>query len=137
MRRIEHRGQVRSVARGVVRVAIVASGACQSCRAKELCGMGESQEKIFDIPCADAEHYRVGEQVILSEERTVALRAVLIAYVGALVVLLLALVGALALGLSEGLSVLVTLAAIGAYYGVIHALRAKIEQKIYFRITKD
>ncbi len=125
------------VAAGVVRVAIVASGACHACRAKELCGMGESQQKIIEVRTPEAAHYAVGEQVVVSEEQRVAFRALMIGYIGAFVVLIAALVVTLALGLSEGVAATVSLVAVLLYYAGVYACRKKIEQKIYFTITKN
>ena len=137
MKKITHSGEVRRVAPGHVQVAIVASGACHTCRARELCGMSESREKLIDVCTSEAEQYRVGERVVVSEEQAMAVRAVLIAYVGAFAMLVVSLVGALALGLSEGGAAWISLMAVGGYYGVVYLLRNRIERKIYFTIRKE
>lgn len=136
-KRITHRGEVRKVGPGVVQVAIVASGACHACRARELCGMGESQEKLIDVTLADSSHFSVGDVVEVGEEQQMALRAVLVAYVGALVVLLGVLLGALQAGLAEGLAALMALAGVALYYAGVYLLRRRIETKIHFTITKS
>ena len=128
---------MRKVEADMVWVAIVASGACHTCRARELCGMSESSEKLIEVRTSDAGTYTPGERVVVSEEQTMALRAVLIAYVGAFAVLLLVLIGALACGLSEGLAALASLLGVGGYYGVVYLLRHRIERKIYFAIRKE
>lgn len=125
------------MAAGVVRVAIVASGACHSCRSRELCGMGESSEKIIEVFTPDAPDYRIGESVVVAEEQRMALRALLLAYVGAFGVLILLLVGALLMGLGEGWAALLSLMGVGLYYLGIYLCRHRIERTIYFTIKRD
>lgn len=137
MKRIKHSAEVVGVEPGLVRVAIVASGACHACRAKELCGMGESQQKIIEVRTADSESYRPGEQVEVSEEQQMAFRALLIAYVGAFLVLIVVLILLLQFNCSEGTAALGSLLGVLLYYGCIYLFRDRIEQKIYFTITKQ
>lgn len=120
-----------------MKVAIVASEACHQCRAKQFCSMGEGQEKIIEVQTPKAAKFAVGDVVEVGEELGMAFKAVLIAYVGALVVLLLLLFGSLCLGLSEGLSVVVALIGVAAYYFVVYLNRKKIKRTINFTITES
>ena len=121
----------------MVYVAIVASGACHSCRAREMCGMSETSEKIIEVRTAEASSFAVGDEVMVAEEQRMALKAVLVAYVGALVALLALLIGSLALGLKEGWAALISIAGLALYYGGVYLLRDKIEKTIHFTITKN
>ncbi len=98
--------------------------------------MGESQIKLVDVQTPEAARYAVGDEVQVSEEQRMALRAVLVAYGGALVVLLLGLIGALLLGLSEGWAALLSLAAVVLYYAGVYLLRDRIKRTIHFTISK-
>lgn len=118
-------------------VAIVASGACHTCRARQVCGMGESEEKLIEVYTPEAAQYRVGERVRVSEEQQMAFRALMIAYVGAFLVLISLLVLLLQLNCPEGIAALGSLLGVALYYGCIYLLRDRIEQKIYFTITKE
>lgn len=137
MAEVRHRGEVRRVEAGMVYVAIVASGACHSCRAREMCGMSETSEKIIEVRTAEASSFAVGDEVMVAEEQRMALKAVLVAYVGALVALLALLIGSLALGLKEGWAALISIAGLALYYGGVYLLRDKIEKTIHFTITKN
>ncbi len=125
------------MANGVVEVAIVASGACHACRARELCGMSEQSEKLIEVECSEAERFSVGDVVTVAEEQRMALKAVLLAYVGALVVLLAALVIALRVGVGELGAVGCSLLSLALYYVVLYLRREKIKQTIHFTITKN
>ena len=134
---IEHTGTVERVADGVVTVRIVARSACGACTARAACGMGESQEKLLEIATPDAVSYSAGDEVTVGVYRNAARMAVVLGYVGALAVMIVALVLCTTVfGTGEGTAALWTLASVAAYYVVLWALRNRIERKIHFTITK-
>ncbi len=117
-------------------VRITSRSACGSCAARQACGLAEATEKEVEVYTEQAAAYRVGDAVMVGVRKRIGGRAVLIAYVGALVVLVGVLVVATAMGLNEGLAVVVTLGAVAAYYGVLWLFRKKIEHTIQFTITQ-
>lgn len=134
---IEHMGIVDRSETGRVFVRIAAGSACGACRAREACGMGEAREKIVEVLTPDAQGYAAGEEVSVGVKRSIGGAAVVLAYVGALVVLIAILaVGLLLLGWGEGSSALAALLGVGVYYFVLWLLRRKIENTIHFTITK-
>lgn len=133
---IEHNGVVERVENDTVFVKITAEGACGACRARAACGMGESQEKIISV-VAVVDAYAQGDAVTVGVKRRMGSMAVMLAYVGALVVLLAALVLTISVAhLGEGQGALISLLAVGAYYCVLWLFRHKIENTIHFTITK-
>ena len=131
--RIEHSGVVERTERDTVYVRITSHSACGSCKAREACGLAEAQDKIVVVKSPVA----VGEQVMVGVRRSAGAVAVILAYVGALAVLLAVLVAAVAvLGWSEGRGALAALGAVGVYYCVLWLFRHKIEHTIHFSITK-
>ena len=133
---IQHIGTVAEVSAKQVVVRITSRSACGSCAARQACGLAEATEKEVEIYTEQAAAYRVGDAVMVGVRKRIGGRAVLIAYVGALVVLVGVLVVATAMGLNEGLAVVVTLGAVAAYYGVLWLFRKKIEHTIQFTITQ-
>ena len=134
---IEHEGVVASVAAGRVCVRITSHSACGGCRARQACGMAEAQEKIVEVATPRAAEYAPGQAVRVGVRRHAGLVAVVLAYVGALAVLLGALCTAtLALGWSEGRAAAASLAAVVLYYGLLWLCRRGIEHTIQFTITK-
>lgn len=134
---IEHTGIVDRSEAGRVFVRIAAGSACGACRVREACGMGEAREKVVEVVTSEALEYTAGEEVSVGVKRGVGGAAVVLAYVGALVVLIAVLAAALLLlGWSEGSSALAALLGVGAYYYVLWLLRRKIENRIHFTITK-
>ena len=86
--RIEHSGVVERTERDTVYVRITSHSACGSCKAREACGLAEAQDKIVAVKSPDAAQFAVGEQVIVGVRRSAGAVAVILAYVGALAVLL-------------------------------------------------
>ena len=133
---VQHSGVVARVEEHRVVVRITSRSACGSCAARQACGLAEATEKEVEIYTEQAAAYRVGDAVMVGVRKRIGGHAVLIAYVGALVVLVGVLVVATAMGLNEGLAVVVTLGAVAAYYGVLWLFRKKIEHTIQFTITQ-
>lgn len=137
MARIEHSGVVERVAGDAVWVKITSQSACGTCRARQACGLAEAQEKIVEVHTLEAAAFAPGEAVVVGVRRRAGAAAVVVAYVGALVVLLVVLFAGIALlGWSEGVSALAALAGVALYYGAVGLFRRRIEHTIQFTITK-
>ena len=135
---IEHTGRVERVEAGRVYVAITSSSACGSCKARQACGLAETQEKQVVVPCTDAAAYAAGETVTVGVRRSAGALAVVLGYVGALVVLLAMLLITIGgMGMNEGAGAAVSLGTVLVYYLVLWALRKKIEHTIQFTISKN
>lgn len=135
---IEHSGVVERIGRDTVYVKIVVNSACGSCKARGACGLADVQDKTVEVKLSNPSQYAVGEEVMVGVRRGVGAVAVLLAYVGALVVLLAVLVGAISgFGMNEGLAALAGLVAVGLYYLILWLFRDKIEHTIHFSITKN
>ena len=121
----------------MVTVRIVAQSACGGCSARSACGMSESQEKLLEVRTHDAASYSSGDEVTVGVYKNMAMMAVLLGYVGALVVLVAMLLITVGwLGLSEGQGVAASLGAVTGYYIALWLMRNRIEGKIHFTITK-
>lgn len=134
---IEHSGVVERTARDTVYVRITSRSACGTCKAREACGLAEAQDKIVAVATPEAARYAEGEAVAVGVRRSAGMRAVLLAYVGALAVLLTVLaVAVVCLRLSEGFAALAAVAGVGVYYFILWLCRGKIEHTIQFTIIK-
>lgn len=135
---IEHSGVVERAGNGAVHVRITSSSACGTCAARQACGLAEAQEKIIEVKTSDADAFAMGDAVTVGVRRRAGAIAVVLAYVGALAVLLAVLVAGIGLmGWSEGGSALAALAGVALYYGAMWLFRRKIEHTIQFTITKN
>ena len=134
---IEHSGVVERTEGDTVYVRITSRSACGSCKARQACGLAEAQDKIVTVATPGAAEYAAGDAVTVGVRRSAGMRAVVLAYVGALAVLMAVLVAAIAgMGWSEGAGALAAIAGVGVYYFVLWLFRPKIEHTIQFTITK-
>ena len=93
---IEHSGVVERTERGAVHVRITSRSACGSCKARQACGLAEAQEKVVVVATPEAASFAAGDAVSVGVRRSAGMRAVVLAYVGALAVLMAVLVAAIA-----------------------------------------
>ena len=93
---IEHCGVVERTERDTVYVRITSRSACGTCKARQACGLAEAQDKIVAVATPEAGQYAAGREVMVGVRRSAGVRAVVLAYVGALAVLLAVLVGTIA-----------------------------------------
>ncbi|WP_417016011.1 SoxR reducing system RseC family protein [Alistipes sp.] len=134
---IEHEGIVESVQKDGVHVKITSRSACGACQARQACGMAETQEKIIVVPTSDAAQYLPGENVLVGVRKKAGRIAVMLAYGGALVVLLAALVVSIVvLGAGDGVGLVAALGSVAVYYLLLWLFRRRIEHTIQFTITK-
>lgn len=131
---IEHKGIVVSVDPAVTKVEIIQSSACGTCHAKELCGLSEGGNKTVEVATSGFKPHEPGDEVVLCMKRTMGMKAVWIAYVLPLVILVAAI---LLMSLFHAGELATGLAAIGAvalYYLVIFLLRGKLDDDFVFYI---
>lgn len=133
---IEHKGTVALVGGNFVRVDIEVMEACGSCASRKACAMGQGTTREIMVYTDDAQNYSIGEVVSVSARQTMGLIAVLLCYVVPLVVLVATLVVAILLGLSEGLSAIISLGVTALYYGVLWLFQNHLSRKIVFTINK-
>ena len=132
---IRHDGVVDSIEGGCIHVRIVQASACAACGAKSLCSAAESKEKIVDVYGADSAAHQVGQKVVVEGATAMGMRAVRLAFLFPLLLL----VGAIALtvwltGGSEALAALVALVVVVLYYLVLFACKDRLRTEFTFTI---
>jgi sigma-E factor negative regulatory protein RseC len=133
---INHTGKVVAVGGGEVSVLVERGEACGKCAGKKSCAMMTSTEQIVKIKDIDFQDYTVGEMVNVSLNTSLGLKAVLLAYVLPLLVLLLSLAVGFHLFSSELLQVAAALIPTIIYYIALYGFRRRIEQDFKLSISK-
>ena len=137
MSQIKHSGEVVRIDRNTVYVKMTVNSACSGCHAKAVCGVGESEDKVVEVETSLASEYNIGESVeVALQSDTMGAKAVILTYVVPFFVLSLLLVAAVVGGLGEGPAVVVALAGVVAYYGLLYLMRDKIKNRIKFIIIR-
>lgn len=131
---IRHRGRVQKIQGTCVSVSILQVSACATCEAAQLCRSSESKEKVVDVQCADAAALTVGQEVTLVGSTGMGMKAVYLAYVIPLVLIMAAMGAANALQQSMGRQALAALCVVAAWYWALYAMRGKLNNKFSFKI---
>lgn len=137
MDKISHIGIVEEIKGQAVQVRIQQASACDLCHAKSLCSSAETKEKIVEVRAVEGS-VAVGDKVMIEGAASMGMKAVLLAYVLPLVLLVLTMVLCLhwiAPG-NEVVAALASLAILVPYAGLIYAMRDKLSSKFRFEIRE-
>lgn len=129
-------GIVRAVNGDEITVEVIVSSACSGCHAKSICIPSDRRQEVVIVKNTRHEDFHVGETVELLLETSAGNKAVVLAYVLPLVVLLALLFGCYALTHKELLSVGISVLGVVLYYLILKSANKKVEQGITFGIRK-
>lgn len=131
---VSHTGKIVKMTPQVTTVAILQHGACAQCHAAGLCGMGDVAEKAVEVPTDPYASYKVGDEVEVILKASMGMKAVYLAYLIPLVVLLAVILGLIGLGVGEVPAGLSGMAAVGVYYLLLWLFREKLQNEYIFTI---
>lgn len=134
--KIRHIGIVESINGECVKVRIVQSSACSSCKAAKQCHTSESKEKIVDVFLNDSKEYVNGQKVLVVTSYGIGLYAVFLAMLIPLAILTVTLFVTSAAGYSELTAALAALFSLIPYYIILLFFRKKINRKVTFSLEK-
>ena len=134
--KIEHRGVVLLIDTDVISVEILNKSACVSCSSKSSCTLSEVEATVIQIDNTGYNFYEEGEEVNVILKRSLGFKALWLSYLVPLIILIIILVVSSELGLSEPLTGISILGAIGIYYFFIYLFRNKLKKEFIFTIEK-
>jgi len=139
---IAHPGIVQSIEKDRIQVLILAESACISCKMKNMCSVADMKEKIIDASLSPGQSVKSGDKVNVVMEKSMGVKAIMIAYLLPFVVNFAALFVLTGLGVEQGIAALASLASLALYYFILHKLKDRLANKFSFRVetallTKD
>lgn len=132
---IHHKGVVERIEGGVVYVRIVQQSACAGCHAQAMCSAADKKDKIIEVPDHSAT-FREQEEVWIEGQSSMGLKAVFLAFVVPLILLLAAIIAGSALRWEETASGLTSLMLLCFYYGILYLRRDKLKKRFIFTLKK-
>lgn len=135
MESVAHKGRIVSITPQFTTVEIISESACSSCHAASLCGMSEYTKKAIEVPTRAWDNYSEGQEVNVVLKASMGHKAVWLAYVVPLFVMMAVLLGLLAAGASELAAGAGGICAVGLYYLVIWLLRGRLRNEYVFEIN--
>lgn len=112
--------------------------ACGECKARNVCSEGGTSGGGRRMTLLnDGQGYTVGERITLVMRRAAGLRAVLIAYLVPVFLILGALLAFQAAHVEETVAALATLGLLGLYFLVVRLLRGRLDRRLTIEIEKE
>lgn len=131
---ISHKGVVTKITDEELEIKILSQSACAACHAKSACGMGEQAEKILTVPRPKSKDFALMQRVNVRMAIGQGNKAAVLAYLIPIILLLAVLFVCLGLGISEGISALLSVIALIPYYIILYLRRDKLKQKFEYLI---
>lgn len=132
MKQIEHSGIVVESLGNLTRVRIVSQSACASCHARSACTAADLQEKLIDVTTPDT--FRPGEQVMLTANQELGLKAAWWAYILPVILVLITMITTFAVTHNENLSGLLSLMVLFPYFLIIKLAGNSMRKTFTFTI---
>lgn len=132
---IEHLGRIEGMNGNKVLVNFISQSACASCQAKGVCSVSEVQEKSIETDKPGFE-FQIGDQVKIILQQSMGFKALFLAYIFPLILVLISLFVLSAVLKNEGLAGILSLCGIAAYYTALFINREKIDKQFSFILRK-
>lgn len=131
---ISHEGVVAKISDNELEIKILAKSACAACHAKSACTMSDMAEKILTVPKPKDREFQLFQKVVVKMTVNQGNKAAVLAYLVPFIVLVGVLFAMLGIGLSEGLSALISIAALIPYYIILYLCRDKLRRRFEYTI---
>lgn len=119
-----------------IEVEVCRPEACAACKAKSVCSEGGGEGKRMTL-INDGQGYAIGEQITLVMRRSSGLKAVLIAYLVPVFLIVAALLIFQAMQVKDIIAAMATLGILGLYFLIVRLLRGRINRELTIEIEKE
>lgn len=134
---VEQKGIVIKKQEDKLVVKIEQKSTCSSCHARGACTSLDKKDKEIEIKSKDTANYNIGDEVIITISTKLGLKAVFIAFVLPLILLVIALFLSIKLfSLTQSLSALVSLLVVAAYYFFLYKQNLFLSKEFNFLIKE-
>ena len=132
-KKIAYQSVVTDVRPGILQVEIRDETVCSACSAQKSCCMSGNREKRLEIPFTSGD-YRPGDTVTVEGKASMGLKAVFIAFILPVILILIVLSVATSMNVDERQAAIISLSALAVYYLGIYFFRNKFKQLFVFTI---
>ena len=133
---VSHTGRAESVTPALTTVRFVSHAACSGCHAAGLCGLSAYAEKAVQVPTDPYAPHAVGDEVEVVLQASMGLKAVWVAYVLPLLLLMAVILVLTALHIRDWAAGLAGLGAVALYWVGVWALRDRLRNEYVFTTKK-
>ncbi|MCW3786044.1 SoxR reducing system RseC family protein [Plebeiibacterium sediminum] len=136
VRLVEHTGYVEEINSNQVKVRIISESACASCHAKGACTAADMKEKLVDVYTNQSSLYKPGQKVTIQGEKSLGLKASLLAYIFPFILVFVVLFVSYGLTKSEGIAGITSLIILIPYFIVIKYISPQLQKTFTFKIKE-
>ena len=129
---IEHEGTVIKNENGHIAVSIISQTACAGCHAKSACNLSDSTEKIIEIHSADK--VTIGQKVMIIGNQTQNNKAVLLAYILPVIIIITILAVTVSITKNEALAGFLSILFLIIYFISLRAFNDRLKKTFSFKI---
>ena len=134
---VEQKGIVIKKQEDKLVVKIEQKSTCSSCHARGACTSLDKKDKEIEIKSKDIANYNIGDEVVITISTKLDMKAVFIAFVLPLILLVIALFLSIKLfSLTQSLSALVSLLVVAAYYFFLYKQNLFLSKEFNFLIKE-
>ncbi len=133
---IEHEGTIVRIENGCAYVLIEQQSACAMCHAKAICAASDSAEKIIETRIGDNKNFAVGDRVMIVGQKSLGMKAVLLAFVVPFFIFMATLYIAQTLTNDEVVSGTSALLSLLPYWAILALFRKRLSATFRFTIYK-
>ncbi len=134
---VEQKGIVIKKQEDKLVVKIEQKSTCSSCHARGACTSLDKKDKEIEIKSKDTANYNIGDEVIITISTKLGMKAVFIAFVLPLILIVLALFLSIKIfSLSQSLSALISLLVLSAYYFLLYKQNLFLSKQFNFTIKE-
>ncbi len=134
---VEQKGIVIKKQEDKLVVKIEQKSTCSSCHARGACTSLDKKDKEIEIKSKDTANYNIGDEVVITISTKLGMKAVFIAFVLPLILLVIALFLSIKIfSLSQSLSALISLLVLAAYYFLLYKQNLFLSKQFNFTIKE-
>lgn len=135
---IKHQGVIEKIEGSHIQVRILQTSACASCSIKGHCTSVDVDEKLIDVYTSEANTYKVGESVWVMGALSMGIKAVMLAFVLPLIILVAALFILMNILKDELMAITGSLVCLSVYYIILRILFKSVwKGEFTFYIQKE
>lgn len=131
---IRHSGVVSEIEDDCIKVRIIQTTACASCKIAGQCNASESKEKIVEVYGQRLSDLKIGDSVEVTAARHTGYLAVMLSSVVPLLLLMVVLLTVLNFTDNEVVAALSSLGVLVPYYLILYIMKKKIQSQLSFHI---
>lgn len=134
---ISHKGIIDSIDSGVAHVRIIQHSACSSCKVASYCNSAESKEKMIDAQLRKEHNHYIGEEVIVMAAQAVGTKAVILAFVLPLILMMCTIIAVMKFTSNEMWAAISGIAILAPYYAVLYLMRKELARQLTFYLDEQ